>query len=161
MKVVCILLALCCLLSGCARTPAPLPTVVVTESDFSFELPEGYAFEDETTTAISITKDGKVVGGIVNTCLDAAVLEEEHHLSISRYYDNVYPSPLVSEWFAFNEDNVLIMTLSITNSETNERTETSRRIFVHDSFVYDLWVDDALVNEDEVSKIFKSVLSGQ
>ena len=158
MKIICIIMALCCLLSGCAGTPAPLPTVEVTESDFSFELPEGFAFEDETTTAISITKDGKIIGGIVNTCLDTAVLEEEYHTSISRYYDTVYPSPLIPEWFAFNGDNVLIMTLSITNSETNERTETIRRIFAHDELVYDCWLDSNLVSEDESQLIFGTIL---
>lgn len=160
MKLVCILIALCLLLSGCGKTnvPAALPTAEITESDFSFELPEGFAFADETATAISITKDGKTIGGIVNTCLDTAVLEEEYHTSISRYYDTVYPSPLIPEWFAFNGDNVLIMTLSITNSETNERTETIRRIFAHDELVYDCWLDCSLVSEDESQLIFGTIL---
>lgn len=163
MKIVCILLALCCLLSGC-QTGAPSETTAaetqITASDFSFTLPEGYSFGGETASSISILKDDQIVGGIINTGLDASLLDEKEHKSVQKYLESLGPIPLIPEWIIMNGGNFLAVSLAITDPDTDVRTETSRRMFDHDSMIYDLWVDSALVTEDEKSEIFKSVLKG-
>ena len=146
-------------LIACGTDYADYSPIEVTESDFSFHLPDGYSFSNHTTTSISIMKDEQIIGGITNTCLPAAAFEEENQLSLSRYFDSVYPTPLMPEWFAWHGDNALIMTLSITNTETNERIETARRIFIHNDLLYDLWVDNSMINEDVADSIFQAILS--
>ena len=146
-------------LIACGTDYADYSPIEVTESDFSFHLPDGYSFSNHTTTSISIMKDEQIIGGITNTCLPAAAFEEENHLSLSRYFDSFYPSPLMPEWFAWHGDNVLIMTLSITSTETNERIETARRIFIHNDLLYDLWVDNSMISEDVADSIFLAILS--
>ena len=146
-------------LIACGTDYADYSPIEVTESDFSFHLPDGYSFSNHTTTSISIMKDEQIIGGITNTCLPAAAFEEENQLSLSRYFDSVYPTPLMPEWFAWHGDNTLIMTLSITNTETNERIETARRIFIHNDLLYDLWVDNSMINEDVADSIFQAILS--
>ena len=146
-------------LIACGTDYADYSPIEVTESDFSFHLPDGYSFSNHTTTSISIMKDDQIIGGITNTCLPAAAFEEENQLSLSRYFDSVYPSPLLPEYFAWHKDNLLIMKLSITNTETHERTETERRIFIHNELIYDLWIDNFMVTEEEANHIFNVVMS--
>lgn len=157
MKQICLLLAICCLLCGCAasapaETEATMP-VYPAASSSDFSLPVGYALADETTAAIIKTEDGQIVGGIINTELDTACLEESDSESIFEYLTS-YPR---CEYISQNADGFKAISMAVTDPQTSNREETARYLFGKDGLCYDLWLDSAALSHDERTVIRKAI----
>ncbi|MBR1972148.1 MAG: M56 family metallopeptidase [Oscillospiraceae bacterium] len=134
-----------------AETTPAYPAASATD----FSLPECYAFADDTTAAIVHTESGQTVGGITDTELDAAHLEEPDMLSISRYLDSLDPR---CEWLSMNADGYKAVSVAITDPQTNIRTESSHAIFAHNGQCYDLWFDNDVISGKEKENIRKAVM---
>ena len=137
-----------------AEPTPPAPTYPAASSA-DFSLPVGYAFADGTTAAIVHTESGQTAGGIVNTELDAACLEEQDMLSISRYLDSLDPS---CEWLSMNADGYKAVSVAITDPRTNIRTESSHSLFPRNGLCYDLWFDNNVISNQEKEMIRQAVI---
>ena len=135
-------------------TEEPAPTSpAASATDFS--LPEGYTFADDTTAAIVHTESGQTVGGITDTELDAACLEETDTSSIDQYLNSLGPR---CEWLSMNADGYKAVSVAITDPQTNIRTESSHYLFVHNGLCHDLWFDNALISNSEKSNVMQAVM---
>ena len=136
------------ILSGCGPQEPDEPK----KADFSFILPPGASFADVTDTTASIVMDGRAVGGIVLTDIEGKSMEKLDDDSLFRYIDSCAPMPLIGEWISmfFEEDgySFISVNLKITDPETNTITNFSHTLFMKEEGVYDLWLDDALVDEE-------------
>ena len=122
------------------------------KADFSFILPEGMSLEDVTDTEASVVIDGQAVGGIVLTDIQGKRMDKLDDDSLFRYIDSCAPTPLIGEWISmfFEEDgySMIRVDLKITDPQTNEVSNHTHYLFMQEEGVYDLWFDDALVDED-------------
>ena len=121
-----------------------------------FTLPEGFLFEAQSQTTAVIKYNDQIIGGITLTGLEPNCIREKHHLSVQKYLDYIAPSPLIGEWIVMEGKEYLSISMSITDSEKNIRTETSRRIFVGNGLIYDCWIDKA-IGEDIAEDVFNSI----
>ena len=111
-----------------------------------FTLPEGFVLEEQSQTSAVIKYNDEIIGGITLTGLDSRCINEKNHLSAAQYLDYIAPSPLISEWIIMEGREHLSISMSITDSEKNIRTETSRKIFVRNGLVFDCWLNNAVGN---------------
>ena len=143
-----LLIAVLLLFAGCGpREPAE-----PKKADFSFILPPGASFADVTDTTASIVMDGRAVGGITLTDIEGKSMKKLDDDSLFRYIDSCAPMPLIGEWISmfFEEDghSFICVNLKITDPETNAVTNFSHTLFMKEEGVYDLWLDDSLVDEE-------------
>ena len=143
-----LLTAVLLLFAGCGAQEPAEPK----KADFSFILPPGASFADVTDTTASIVMDGRAVGGITLTDIEGKSMKKLDDDSLFRYIDSCAPMPLIGEWISmfFEEDgySIIRVNLKITDPETNAVTNFSHNLFMKEEGVYDLWLDDAVVDED-------------
>lgn len=120
-------------------------------ADFSIALPPGVSFSDVTDTTASIVIDGHAVGGIVLTDIPGRNMKRLDDEALFKYIDSCAPFPLTGEWismFCENDgDPYIRIDLKVTDSQTNIITNLTHTLFMKDEGVYDIWLDDALVDE--------------
>lgn len=162
MKRICLLLALCLLLSGCAATKEPEFVYVkeimtyASPASSDFTLPEGYTFADDTTASIIRSSDNQIIGGILDMEMSLEELEQSGHNSPEhQYLDSL---GYMCEYISMNADGYKAVSLYITDEGTEERWESSRCLFPRDGKCYDLWFDTALATDADQSTIRKAVL---
>ena len=72
--------------------------------------------------------------------------------TLFRYIDSCAPQPLMGEWISMFFENdghpFIRVDLKVTDTETNIITNYTHTLFMKEEGVYDLWLDDALVDED-------------
>ena len=163
MKRICLLLALCFLLSGCGANKEP-EFVYVKEiatypspASADFALPEGYTFADDTTASIVRTSDNQVVGGILDMEMSLEELEQTGHNSPENQYLNSLG--YMCEYISMNADGYKAVSLYITDEGAEERRETSRCLFPRDGLCYDLWFDNSVISDEEKATIRETILS--
>ena len=113
-----------------------------------FVLPDGFVLEQESSTSAVIKSNDQIIGGITLTGLQSGCIHEKHHLSVQKYLDYIAPSPLIGEWIIMEGKEFLSVSMSITDSEKDIRSETTRKIFVKNGLVYDCWLYSNLSNEN-------------
>ena len=122
-----------------------------------FVLPDGFVLEQESSTSAVIIGNDQIVGGITLTGLQSGCIHEKHHLSVQKYLDYIAPSPLIGEWIIMEGKEFLSVSMSITDSEKDIRSETTRKIFVKNGLVYDCWLYSNLSNEN-IDLILNSII---
>ena len=162
MKRICLLLALCLLLSGCAANKEPEFVYVKEIASYAspasadFTLPDGYTFADDTTASIVRTSDHQVVGGILDMEMSLEELEQTGHDSPENQYLNSLG--YICEYISMNADGYKAVSLYITDEGATERRESSRCLFPRDGKCYDLWFDNAVITYEDETTIRKAVL---
>ena len=140
--------ALLLFLVGCAARTPDEPR----KADFSFLLPPGASFADVTDTTASIVMDGRTVGGMTLTDIKGKSMKKLDDDSLFRYMDSCAPMPLIGEWismyFEVDGHSIICVNLKVTDPETNVIANYSHTLFMREEGVYDLWLDDSLVDEE-------------
>lgn len=148
-----ILLAL--LLTGCASKPAE-----PVAPDFNITLPEGYSLSPLSDTECAIVREGETLGGLRLTDLGTNLKKVEDTL-LYRYIDSLAPAPLIPEFMAmyWDQDDLcyIHVTLKITDPDTETVQNHTHYLFLRSGGIYDLWLDDALLDEDAQKPIFQAV----
>ena len=135
-------------LAGCGARSPDEPRA----ADFSVILPPGASFADMTDTTASIILDGQLVGGMTLTDIEGKRMDKLEDDSLFRYIDSCAPMPLIGEWISmyFEEDghSIICVNLKVTDPESNSVSNYSHTLFMKEEGVYDLWLDDSLVDEE-------------
>lgn len=157
-KILFLILAAALLLSACGASPEE----PVTKADFSFELPQGAEYSDITDTSCTILVDGQPVGGIILTGLQGKRIEKVDDEDVFRYIESQAPMPLMSEYMSmlFSDEtcSYLSVTHKVTDTETDLVTYYRRLLFVKDGAVYDLWLEEDLVDDDTRKALVDAVI---
>lgn len=160
MKRITLLLVLCLLFCACGAKKEPEFIKVIATyppaASADFTLPEGYAFADDTTTAIVRSSDGQVIGGILEMNITEEELEPDGHDAPTGTY--LRSLGYLCEYFSWNRDGYKSVSLYITAEGTEERWETDRCLFPKDGKCYDLWLEITSTTGDERNIIQKSVM---
>lgn len=151
-KILFFLIAAAIICCGCQKEAGA--RVLPEKGEFSFLMPEGYFIgEVQDTSCLIFNEEGIAVGGIRL----ADVLPKElasDGPAVPQYLESLAPG---SEYFAWlgsdKKDHVQYVTHQFTDPETQERRIISRTLFVKDGIVYDLYLDTALVSDDDISRI--------
>jgi len=127
-----------------------------TKGDFTFDLPDGFTISDVTDQHCVIEdSSGTAVGGFVLTDLQAKDLRESNSSALGRYLNNVAWGCEFLSWHAGDYWHpIQLVSLSVTDPDTQERAEYERVLFVKDSSVYDMWFNKALIDEDMISAFY-------
>lgn len=138
------------LLCGCQQQKAP--------EAFPFSLPESITLVDAAGSACSLSLDNQKIGGIVCTDMKEDNLKDEDGLIA--YFEAIAPLPQTFEYISmFSEDgNYWTATLKITNPDTNVKTYSHHYFFLREGAIYDLWMDDSLVDEKQQEEIINYTL---
>lgn len=159
MKKLTALILLALLLAGCAAEGHEPAT-----PDFAITLPEGYSLSPLSQTECAILRDGETVGGLRLTELGSDLEKVEDDL-LYRYIDSLAPAPLMAEFMAMywdQEDLCYIgVTLKITDPEANTVQNHSHYLFLRSGGIYDLWLDDAILDEDAQDPVFRAIYDGK
>ena len=143
-----LLIAVLLLLTGCRSHTPDEPG----KADFSFLLPPGASFADVTNTTVSIVMDGRTVGGMTLTDIKGKSMKKLDDDSLFRYMDSCAPVPLIGEWismyFEVEGHSIICVNLKVTDPETNSVSNYLHTLFMREEGVYDLWLDDSLVDEE-------------
>lgn len=147
------------LLSGCGVSREE----PVTKADFPFVLPQGAEYADITDTSCSILVDGQPVGGIIFTGLRGKRIEKVDNEDVLFYIESLTPMPLMSEYMSmlFSDETCAYLSVShkVTDTETDQVTYYRRFLFVKDGAVYDLWLDEALLEDDMRKALVDAVIA--
>ena len=132
MKRICLLLALCLLLSGCASAKEPEFVYVkeiatyASPASADFTLPEGYVFDGDTTASIVRSSDNQVIGGILDMDMTEEELEKTGHEGPTNQY--LMSLGYMCEYISMNADGYKAVSLYITDEGATERRESSRNL---------------------------------
>lgn len=135
--------------------------------DYRLSLPEGYTMDPAENMESCIRLDGAQVGGLSLTDISPEILAAYERdtfwdllpeaseltyyaddtacsFAVLRYLTKAETEACFSEymimyWMDEDENPLVDVTFVVTNTETNERTETSNRFFVRGNAVYRLW----------------------
>lgn len=151
------LLLLAAMAAGCHSAAA-------SSSLFDFSLPEGYEIADITDTTCSILRNGEAVGGIVLTDLDPSVIgktgSDTDDMSLGNYLESCAQPPLGAQYIAMYMDGHLEIAFEATNFDTGESHRYLRTLFEKDSACYDLWVDGAVEDYEDISTVLRAACLG-
>jgi len=151
-----IFLILATFICGCGKNAQP--RVLPEKGDFSFILPEGYSLDDISDTECTIINEGgTAVGGIRLADILPKELADKKSTALPRYLDSRVPGCEFFSWVGSDPKNpVHYVTQQFSDPETQERRAIYRLIFVKNDIVYDLYLDTALISDDEIER-FHSV----
>ena len=160
MKGFCLLLVFCLLLSACgaAEEFVYAPTIIdyPPAASADFTLPDGYAFEDDTTASIIRSLDGQAIGGILDMGITEEDLEKTDHDSPTNQY--LKSLGYWCEYISWNADGYKAVSLYITHEGAEQRWETSRSLFPRNGTCYDLWLEIDATTDEERALIQKTIL---
>lgn len=151
-KILMIFLVVAVFCCGCQKKSEP--RVLPEKGDFSFVLPEGYFIgEMEDRSCLIFNEEGIAIGGIRLADLLPKELAADGS-AVPQYLDSLVPGSEYFAWLGSDKDNpVQYVTHQFTDPDTQERRIISRMLFVRDGIVYDLYLDTALVSDEEISQI--------
>ena len=161
MKKIFLLIAVCLLFSGCmtsAKTePVSTSVTYPAASAADYSLPEEYTFSDETTASIIRIEDNQIVGGIILTDLHAECVLSDNCTHLREYLTGLAPMPKYVEYLSMLFENRAFISVAITDPEADTRAEQSHTLFEKDSIWFDIWLDKALVSEEERNSLLSAV----
>lgn len=158
-RIICAVLrmALSTILGGCSSSKTPAPA-----RDFLFDLPGKYSLTDMTSDRCSLMQDDLLLGGIVITDLDPDRIADTDKAALRQYLESFAPLPLTYEYISMycdTDDRAYTnITLRINNPETGSSSNYHHYLFKKGDKCYDLWIDDACMEEEEQHVLVSSVI---
>ena len=151
-KILFFLIAVAIICCGCQKEAGP--RVLPEKGEFSFLMPEGYFIgEVQDPSCLIFNEEGIAVGGIRLADLLPKELVSDGP-AVPQYLESLAPGSEYFIWLGSDKkDPVQYVTHQFTDPETQERRIISRTLFVKDGIVYDLYLDTALVSDDDISRI--------
>lgn len=145
------------ILGGCGSSKTPAPA-----GDFLFDLPRKYSLADMTSDRCSLMQDDLLLGGIAITDLDPDGIADTDNTALRQYLESFAPLPLTYEYISMycdTDDRAYTnITLRINNPETGSSSNYHHYLFEKDDKCYDLWMDDACMDEEEQRVLVRSVI---
>lgn len=126
---------------------------------FDFLLPDGYTTQYKSSKEVSIVMDNQIIGGIIDTGLEASCITDTESGEADAFLNSIVSPPIRAQYFANVWDNKLYVSLTLENFETGEQQEQSHCLFESESECFDIWVDRALVDDEDRDFLFKTVAS--
>ena len=157
----------CLILSACSHSDksthseeTSLSIESVSETlPFDFPLPDGYTLQYKSSEEVSIVLDNQIIGGIIDTGLEASCITDGESGETNAFVSSLASPPIRIQYFANVWDNKLYVSLTLENFETGEQQEQSHCLFDSESECFDIWVDRALVDDEDRDFLFKTVTS--
>lgn len=159
------ILLVCLILSACSPSTMveqteeiPLLSESVSEMlPFDFLLPDGYTAQYKSDKEVSIILDNQIIGGIICTGLDPICITDVKSDEVDSFLKSIAAHPIFVQYLATAWDNKLYVSLSLENIETGERQEQSHCLFESGKECFDIWIDRALVDDENRDYLFETV----
>ncbi len=147
-------LGVCC---SCSKK-APPPSM----KDYSPELPEGYSatYPSEDRCDFVRDEDGTTVGGLLITQLRKRDLSNKGISKIMKYLQEEIHKTNNVEFIAFaggDDDPKVGVTLTRNDDVTGEQQHFYHRFFEKEGYVYHLWFDKDVLNDEMEEEITASL----
>ena len=144
-------------LGGCGASKSS-----TTGGDFLFDLPGKYSLTDMTSDRCSLMQDDLLLCGIVITDLNPDRIADTDNIALRQYLETFAPLPLTYEYISMycdtDDRTYTNITFRVNDPETGSSSNYHHYLFKKGDKCYDLWIDDACMDEEEQRAFVRSVI---
>lgn len=143
------------LITGCASKEE-----VNDEDMFSFDIPSGFSRSDMSDKECAIiNSEGVAVGGFIITDLDVKDIKDKDGIALPQYLNKVHEGCEYFSWMVNDSKKPAQYVSQYVNMEnTTEAKEYYRVFFEKNSYVYDMWFDTDMIDENSIAEFVSTIV---
>lgn len=154
-KSVMLLLILATLLTGC-YSGSPSASVDVQ----TFNIPNGFSFSDVGEDKYSIIDEaGTIIGGVTKTDLKSKDITSQNSIALAQYLNLMNEG---CEYISWNDNSsnkpTKHVSQYVTSPDSSEQKEIYHVLFTRDKYVFDIWFDTEMIEQDTISEFVSIVI---